>query len=47
MSATAAAEPARQAALTLSVAVLRRSATYALPAELDRRILDLGERNTP
>jgi hypothetical protein len=33
----------RQAALT-SAAALRRRAEYQLPAELDRRVLDLGER---
>jgi hypothetical protein len=44
MSAPAVAEPARQAALTLSVSALRRLAAYALPPELDRRILELGER---
>jgi hypothetical protein len=44
MSVPAAAEPARQAALASSVAALRRLAAYVLPPELDRRILDLGER---
>jgi hypothetical protein len=45
MSAPATAEPARRAALSLSVEALRRVAAYALSPELDRRILDLGERN--
>ncbi len=44
MSATAIAEPARRAALASSRAAHRRVAAYALPPELDRRILDLGER---
>jgi hypothetical protein len=44
MSATAPAEPAWQAALASSAAALRRLANYALPPELDHRILDLGER---
>jgi hypothetical protein len=44
MSAPASAEPARQAALTSSAAALRRMAAYTLPPELDRRVLDLGER---
>jgi hypothetical protein len=44
MSATALPEPAWQAALSSSVSALRRLANYTLPPELDRRILDLGER---
>lgn len=44
MSAPAPVEPARQAALASSASALRRVASYALPPELDRRILDLGER---
>jgi hypothetical protein len=44
MSATAPTEPARRAALASSVAALRHLAAYTLPSELDRRVLDLGER---
>jgi hypothetical protein len=44
MSATAPVEPAWKAAVAASVATLRRLADYQLPPELDRRILDLGER---
>jgi hypothetical protein len=44
MSATAPAEPAWQAALSSSAATLRRVASYTLPPEFDRRILELGER---
>lgn len=44
MSENAPNEPAWQAALSSSVAALRRLANYALPPELDRRILELGER---
>ncbi len=44
MSTTAPLEPAWQAALTSSVAALRRIAGYAIPPELDRRILELCER---
>jgi hypothetical protein len=44
MSATAPDEPAWQAALASSVAALRRLAGYTLPPELDRRVLELGER---
>jgi hypothetical protein len=44
MSASAPVEPAWQAALASSVAALRRVANYALPPELDRRVLELGER---
>lgn len=44
MSTTAPLEPAWQVALTSSVAALRRIADYALPPELDRRVLELGER---
>lgn len=38
------AEPVRQEALTTSVSALRKLAEYKLAPELDRRILDLGER---
>ena len=38
------AAPDRQHALASSAAALRRAAGYALPPELDRRLLDLGER---
>jgi hypothetical protein len=41
---TATIEPGRNRAITTSVAALRRMAGYALPPELDRRILYLGER---
>jgi hypothetical protein len=44
MSATAPTEPAWQTALASSASALRRLASYSLPPELDRRILDLGER---
>lgn len=44
MSASASAEPARQAALASSVAAHRRVAAYTLPPEFDRRLLALGER---
>jgi hypothetical protein len=44
MSTTAPLEPAWQAALSSSAAALRRMASYALPPEFDRRILELGER---
>lgn len=44
MPATVPPEPAWQAALNSSVAALRRIAAYSLPPELDRRVLDLGER---
>jgi hypothetical protein len=44
MSAPATAEPGRNAALVSSVAALRRVAAYTLPPELDRRLLELGER---
>jgi hypothetical protein len=44
MAAPTSAEPARQAALASSAAALRRVAAYTLPPELDRRLLDLGER---
>jgi hypothetical protein len=40
----AALDPARDDALRASVRTLRRLAGYSLPPELDRRILDLGER---
>jgi len=41
---SAVAEPAQRAALVSSTATLRRLAAYELPLELDRRVLDLGER---
>lgn len=44
MSATAPVEPAWREALAASAAALRRTAGYALPPELDRRVLELGER---
>jgi len=44
MAMTATLEPARNSALQASKAALRRIASYELPAELDRRILELGER---
>lgn len=44
MAAAAPTEPAWDAALASSVAALRRVAVYALPPELDRRVLELGER---
>ena len=44
MSAAATLEPARQHALAASASALRRWANYVLPPDLDRRILDLGER---
>ena len=44
MSATAPLEPAWREALASSVAALRKSAGYTLPPELDRRVLELGER---
>jgi len=37
-------EPLRQDALKTSATMLRRTAGYMLPPELDRRILDLMER---
>jgi len=37
-------DPARNDALHTSARALRRLADYALPPELDRRILELGER---
>jgi hypothetical protein len=43
MSEHAEPEVVRQAALA-SAAALRRLAGYHLPPELDRRVLDLGER---
>jgi hypothetical protein len=33
-----------QAAVALSIKALKKVASYQLPAELDRRILELGER---
>lgn len=44
MSTSAPVEPARQAAVASSAAALRRLAAYQLAPELDRRILELGER---
>ncbi len=44
MSATAPNEPAWREALASSVAALRKAAGYTLPPELDRRVLELGER---
>ena len=37
-------DPPQEAALRTSAKALRRAAAYSLPADLDRRILDLGER---
>lgn len=39
-----ATEPIRREALKTSAAALRRLATYTLPPELDKRVLELGER---
>jgi hypothetical protein len=44
MSAAATVDPARNDALCSSAGALRRVADYALPPELDRRLLELGER---
>lgn len=44
MSPTASIEPALKKALGSSRATLRRLAAYSLPTALDRRILELGER---
>ena len=44
MVASALLESPRDAALRTSATALRRAAAYALPPELDRRILELGER---
>jgi hypothetical protein len=44
MSTGATIEPARNKAINTSAAALGRMAAYVLPPELDRRILDLGER---
>jgi len=44
MAAITTLEPARNNALQASKAALRRIASYVLPVELDRRILELGER---
>ena len=44
MSPSAPVEPARQAALSSSMATLRRVAGYTLPPALDHRLLELGER---
>jgi hypothetical protein len=37
-------DPARNDALRSSAQALRRMAGYSLPPDLDRRVLDLGER---
>lgn len=37
-------EPSRDKAINASATALRRMAGYVLPPELDRRLLDLGER---
>jgi hypothetical protein len=42
--APATSEPDRQAALRSSAEALRRLANYILSPELDRRVLELGER---
>lgn len=44
MTAAAPPDPAWRDALQSSAQALRRMADYTLPAELDRRILELGER---
>jgi hypothetical protein len=44
MSSSILGEPARRDALESSTSALRRLAGYTLPPELDRRILELGER---
>ena len=44
MSTTAPNESAWRDALASSAATLRKVAGYTLPPELDRRVLDLGER---
>lgn len=44
MSASAPPAADWQAAVSSSVAALRRVAGYTLPPELDRRVLELGER---
>ena len=44
MVASAILETPRDAALRSSAIALRRAAAYVLPPELDRRILNLGER---
>lgn len=44
MSTAALLESRRDTALRSSAAALRRAAAYSLPPDLDRRILDLGER---
>jgi hypothetical protein len=44
MSTLQVVDPPREAALRTSASALRRASAYRLPPELDRRILDLGER---
>jgi hypothetical protein len=44
MSATAATDSARNDALQATAQALQRAAGFILPPELDRRILELGER---
>ena len=44
MTSSASLEQPWQAAFAASVATLRRVAGYSLPPELDRRVLELGER---
>jgi hypothetical protein len=44
VSTGATIEPTRNKAISTSASALRRMASYVLPAELDRRILNLGER---
>jgi len=44
MSASTTIEPTRTDAVQASKATLRKVASYRLPAELDRRIHELGER---
>ena len=44
MVATAMSDSTREAALRSSAKALSRAVAYELPPELDRRILDLGER---
>lgn len=44
MSASTTTSPDRRDARIASATALRRTAEYAMPPELDRRMLDLGER---
>ena len=46
MASSATLEPTRHDAIQASKAALRRIAGYTLPVELDRRILELGERQS-